>query len=91
MVHRVRATRADLGAACIRGMPHAPKQLQADLVFEMKAVSPAALAVSTLTFTALTALFPDSRPQIHQLAAIVPAGFVNCLLTSAWTFREHSR
>lgn len=54
-------------------------------------VSLAALIVSTLTFLALSALFPQTKPQIHQLVSVVPASILNYLLNSAWTFRERSR
>jgi dolichol-phosphate mannosyltransferase len=51
-------------------------------------VSFAALGVSYGTFVALSFLFPDVAPQIHQLAGIVPATLVNYFLNSYWTFKH---
>jgi len=51
-------------------------------------VSLAALILSTLTFTSLTLLLTNTRPHIHQLISIIPAGLVNYFLSSTWIFRE---
>lgn len=51
-------------------------------------VSIIALGVSYGTFVALSLVFPDTRPQIHQLIGIIPATLVNYFLSSYWTFRQ---
>jgi len=51
-------------------------------------VSLLALAISFGTFVLLSALFPHTAPQVHQLIGIVPATAVNYFLNSYWTFRQ---
>ena len=51
-------------------------------------VSIIALGVSYGTFVTLSFVFPDTRPQIHQLIGIIPATLVNYFLSSYWTFRQ---
>ncbi len=50
-------------------------------------ISLAALAVSYTTFVFLSFMFPETKPQIHQVAGIIPATFVNYFLNSNWTFK----
>jgi dolichol-phosphate mannosyltransferase len=50
-------------------------------------VSIAALGVSYLTFMAMSAIFPETSPHIHQLIGVIPASLVNYFLNSSWTFR----
>ena len=58
---------------------------------KFNAVSILALIVSYTTFIALSFLFPDKPPQLHQAIAIVPAALFNYLLNSYWTFRSRSK
>jgi dolichol-phosphate mannosyltransferase len=51
-------------------------------------VSLVALAVSYTTFVILAVSFPHVRPELHQIAGIVPATLVNYFLNSYWTFAE---
>ncbi len=51
-------------------------------------VSFIALGVSYSTFVILTLLFPDVRPQVHQLLGILPATLVNYYMNSYWTYRQ---
>jgi dolichol-phosphate mannosyltransferase len=51
-------------------------------------VSLVALGISYGTFALLSALFPHTAPQVHQLIGIVPATAVNYFLNSYWTFRQ---
>ena len=55
---------------------------------KFNAVSLVALGISYGTFVLLSALFPHTSPQVHQLVGIVPATAVNYFLNSYWTFRE---
>lgn len=55
---------------------------------KFNAVSFVSLGISYGTFAALSALFPATPPQIHQLMGIVPATLVNYFLNSYWTFRN---
>ncbi|MDJ0738253.1 MAG: glycosyltransferase family 2 protein [Gammaproteobacteria bacterium] len=55
---------------------------------KFNAVSFASLAVSYVTFVALSLAFPDVAPHWHQLAGIVPAALINYFLNSYWTFRH---
>ena len=55
---------------------------------KFNAVSLVALAISFGTFVLLSALFPHTAPQVHQLIGIVPATAVNYFLNSYWTFRQ---
>ena len=55
---------------------------------KFNAVSLVALGISYGTFVLLSALFPDTAPQVHQLIGIVPATAVNYFLNSYWTFRK---
>lgn len=52
------------------------------------AVSLVALLISYSTFVALNIVFPDTVPQVHQAASIIPATLVNYSLNSRWTFSE---
>ena len=54
-------------------------------------VSFLALGVSYGTFVALSILFPDVPPQLHQLVGIIPATFLNYFLNSYWTFKQVDR
>lgn len=49
-------------------------------------VSILALFIGFVTFSTLALLFPGTPPQIPQLIGILPAGIVNYLLNSYWTF-----
>jgi len=51
-------------------------------------VSLIALAVSYSTFVVLSVLFPETAPEIHQIAGIAPAMFINYFLNSYWTFKH---
>jgi len=51
-------------------------------------VSLVALGISYGTFVLLSALFPRTAPQVHQLIGILPATAVNYFLNSYWTFRR---
>ncbi len=55
---------------------------------KFNAISLIALAMSYTTFIVLSIMFPGTRPQIHQLAGIIPATFVNYYLNSHWTFKD---
>lgn len=57
---------------------------------KFNAVSLVALGISYGTFVLLSALFPDTAPQMHQLVGIVPATAVNYFLNSYWTFSQHA-
>lgn len=52
-------------------------------------VSFGSLLISFSTFTALSFLFPEVPPQVHQVIAIGPAMFVNYFANTYWTFRSH--
>jgi len=54
-------------------------------------VSFLSLAISYLTFIALSRTLPGVAPQIDQLIGIVPATLVNYFLNSYWTFRDSGR
>ena len=51
-------------------------------------VSLVSLAVSYSTFVVLSVLFPETPPEIHQIAGIAPAMFINYFLNSYWTFKH---
>jgi dolichol-phosphate mannosyltransferase len=51
-------------------------------------VSLVALGISYSTFVILSLVFPTVPLQIHQLAGIIPAIFVNYFLNSYWTFKH---
>ncbi len=51
-------------------------------------VSFVALSVGYSTFLALSYLFPETNPIIHQLVGIVPATLINYFLNSYWTFKH---
>ncbi|HEX9206748.1 MAG TPA: glycosyltransferase family 2 protein [Steroidobacteraceae bacterium] len=55
---------------------------------KFNAVSLVALGISYGTFVLLSALFPHTAPQVHQLIGILPATAVNYFLNSYWTFRQ---
>jgi dolichol-phosphate mannosyltransferase len=55
---------------------------------KFNAISLVALGISYGTFVLLSALFPDTAPQVHQLIGIVPATAINYFLNSYWTFRQ---
>jgi len=54
-------------------------------------VSLAALAASYGTFVALSLVFPQIPPILHQLAAVVPATLVNYFANAYWTFVKRTR
>lgn len=54
-------------------------------------VSLLTLAVSTITFVALSIFHPAGIPQVHQAVGVVPAALVNYFLNSYWTFATRSR
>ncbi|HEY6044606.1 MAG TPA: glycosyltransferase family 2 protein [Nitrosospira sp.] len=51
-------------------------------------VSLISLGVSYSTFVILSVLFPETAPEIHQVAGIAPAMFINYFLNSYWTFKH---
>jgi dolichol-phosphate mannosyltransferase len=55
---------------------------------KFNAVSLISLALSYTTFVALSFLFPEYPPQVHQFIGIVPATLVNYFLNSYWTFKH---
>lgn len=55
---------------------------------KFNSISFLSLALSYSAFIALSAVFPETPPQIHQLIAIVPATLVNYFLNSYWTFAQ---
>ncbi len=54
-------------------------------------VSVLALGLNYGTFILLSLLFPDTSPQLAQLAGIIPATAVNYFLNSYWTFNSGER
>lgn len=58
---------------------------------KFNSVSFLALAVSYTTFILLTVLFPEIKPQVHQLIGIIPATFVNYFLNAYWTYPDSRR
>ena len=53
-------------------------------------ISLLSLAISYTTFVFLSLMFPGTSPQIHQLAGIIPATFVNYFLNSHLTFKNRT-
>ena len=51
-------------------------------------VSLVALGASYTTFLALSFLFPEVSPQVHQAIGVVPGTIVNYAFNSWWTFRS---
>jgi dolichol-phosphate mannosyltransferase len=54
---------------------------------QFNVVSLLSLLLSYGCFVALSALLPNSPPQVPQIIGIIPAAFVNYFLNSYWTFR----
>ena len=54
-------------------------------------VSLVALGASYTTFLALSFLFPQVSPQVHQAIGVIPGTLVNYVFNSWWTFRADRR
>jgi len=54
-------------------------------------VSLVALGASYTTFLALSFLFPQVSPQVHQAIGVIPGTLVNYVFNSWWTFRGDQR
>jgi dolichol-phosphate mannosyltransferase len=54
-------------------------------------VSLVALGASYSTFLALSFLFPQGTPQVHQAIGVIPGTLFNYVFNSLWTFRNDRR